>query len=234
MEGGALISPTAVRFRPACPKKVAALTSSVPGLSPLVGSMLVARGYGTPEEVNRFFNPSEEAIHDPYLFRGMSEAVSLMKEALSAGERVLVHGDYDCDGICGTTLVMEALQEIGASVDYHIPDRFEEGYGLSMQAVERCKDEGFGLLITVDCGSSSVAEVERAKEYGVKVIVTDHHAVPAEAPEPHAFINRQQPGCEYPFKGICGTGVAYKLGTGWLRWYWARLWMAYATGTGVA
>jgi len=211
MEGRALISPTAVRFRPACPEKVATLTSSVPGLSPLVGSMLVARGYGTPEEVNRFFNPSEEAFHDPFLFRGMREAVSLMREALSAGERVLVHGDYDCDGICGTTLMMEALQEIGASVGYHIPDRFEEGYGLSMQAVERCKEEGFGLLITVDCGSSSVAEVERAKEYGVKVIVTDHHTVPAEAPNPHAFINPQQPECEYPFKGICGTGVAYKL-----------------------
>ena len=173
--------------------------------------MLVARGYTTPEQVERFFHPSPEALHSPLLFQDMDKAVGLLKEALAEGKRVLVHGDYDCDGICATTLLMEALQEMGADVDYHIPDRFEEGYGLSAAAVKRCSEEGFGVLVTVDCGSSSVAEVREARENGILTIVTDHHTVPAEAPDADAFINPQRPDCSYPFKGICGTGVAFKL-----------------------
>ena len=206
-----MISGSTLRFRRATPEAVKRLRRQVPTLTPLVAEMLVARGYDTPEAVHGFFHPSPEALHDPMLFQDMEKAVDLLRNALGDGQRVLIQGDYDCDGVCGTTLLMEALQEIGADVDYHVPDRFAEGYGLSMKAVERCRDEGFGLLLTVDCGSSSHNEIEAAKELGVTVIVTDHHHVPENPPQPHAFINPQRPDCPYPFKGICGTGVAYKL-----------------------
>lgn len=183
----------------------------MPGLSPLLAELLVARGYDSRSKVDQYFHPTPEHLHDPFLLKGMREAVGILSESLSKGEKILVQGDYDCDGICGTTLMLEALQEIGAEVGYHLPDRFTEGYGLSATAVERCRDEGYQLLITVDCGSSSHAEIEIAREWGIKVIVTDHHAVPTEPPNPDAFINPQQPDCPYPFKGICGTGVAFKL-----------------------
>jgi single-stranded-DNA-specific exonuclease len=206
-----MISPSALRFRRACPQTVKDLRTQVPHLSRVVAEMLVARGHTTPEQVERFFHPSVQALHSPSLFKDMDKAATLLKDALADGKRVLIHGDYDCDGICATTLLMEALQEIGADVDYHIPDRFREGYGLSAKAVDRCVEEGFGVLITVDCGSSSVAEVQQAREAGVLTIVTDHHTVPSEAPQPDAFVNPQQSDCSYPFKGICGTGVAFKL-----------------------
>lgn len=211
MESRTLIAPETVRFRRACPEKKASLLQARPGLSPLVAELLVARGYHDPRQVDDFFHPSPELFHDPYLLKGMSEAVGLLRESLTQGQKILVHGDYDCDGICGTTLMLEALQEIGAEVGHFLPDRFIDGYGLSARAVEHCREHGYGLLITVDCGSSSHKEIELAKEYGITVIVTDHHAVPPEPPSPHAFINPQQADCPYPFKGICGTGVAFKL-----------------------
>ena len=166
----------------------------MPHLAPVVAEMLVARGHTTPEQVERFFHPTPEALHSPWLLQDMDKAVSLLKDALAEGKRVLVHGDYDCDGICATTLLMEALQEMGADVDYHIPDRFEEGYGLSSAAVRRCSEEGFGVLVTVDCGSSSVAEVREARENGILTIVTDHHSVNGPLPEAAAIINPHAPG----------------------------------------
>lgn len=209
--GSALIAPSTLRFRGGCPQAVASLRQSDPSLSLVVAEMLVARGISTPDQVRQFFNPTPEAIPSPHLFRDMDKAVEIIRDCLGQGVRVLVHGDYDCDGVCATTLLMEALQELGGEVAFHVPDRFQEGYGLSMKAVERCQEEGFGLLITVDCGSSSYQEVERCRELGIRVIVTDHHAVPEAMPRADAFINPQRPDCAYPFKGICGTGVAYKL-----------------------
>lgn len=211
MESRAVISPAALRFRRADPDKVRSLRKAMPQLSPVMTALLVARGLDSPEAVERYFHPSPEALHSPFLLKDMDKAVDLLRQALAEGKRVLVHGDYDCDGICATTLLMEALQELGADVDYHIPNRFEEGYGLSTEAVKRCVNEGFGVLLTVDCGSSSVTEVRLAKEAGILTIVTDHHAVPAVPPEADAFINPQRPDCPYPFKGICGAGVAFKL-----------------------
>lgn len=206
-----MIAPHSVRFRRACPQKRADLLKARPQLSPLLAELLVARGYDCPERVDEFFSPTPELFHDPMIFKGMREAVALLRESLTKGEKILVHGDYDCDGICGTTLVYEALKELGAQVSYYLPDRFQEGYGLSARAVELCKRQGIALLITVDCGSSSHREIELAKELGVKVIVTDHHTVPAVPPTPNALVNPRQPDCPYPFKGICGAGVAFKL-----------------------
>lgn len=206
-----MIAWQSVRFRRACPEKRESLLRARPQLSPLLAELLVARGYDCPDRVDEFFHPTPELLHDPMIFKGMAQALAILRESLTKGEKILIHGDYDCDGICGTTLLFEALRETGAQVSYYLPDRFKEGYGLSLLAVEHCKTEGIDLLITVDCGSSSHREIEAAREYGIKVIVTDHHAVPEVPPTPDAFINPQQPDCPYPFKGICGTGVAFKL-----------------------
>lgn len=187
------------------------LMAAVPQLTPMLAELLVGRGHCDPDSVHRFLSSDASALHDPSLLRNLDLAVSLLRQAMQDGRKVLVHGDYDCDGICATALLMDGLSELGVDVDYHIPDRFVEGYGLSMKAVERCREEGFGVLLSVDCGSSSHREIEAAKAAGICVIITDHHQVPDPAPEPHALVNPQHPLDNYPFKGLCGTGVAYKL-----------------------
>ena len=206
-----MISPEAIRFRSAEDEDVESLSRQDPSLLPLLCELLVSRGHKDIAAVERYFEPSEEAIHSPGLLRHMDKAVSLLQETLEAGQKILIHGDYDCDGICATSVLMQGLSEIGADVDYHLPDRFKEGYGLSMLAVERCIAENIPLLITVDCGSSSHQAIEAAKEAGIKVIVTDHHKVPTPAPEPDALVNPQHPDDHYPFKGLSGTGIAFKL-----------------------
>ena len=187
------------------------LLEEVPQLSPLLADLLVGRGHTDRHAVREFLRPEHEILQSPWLLQDMDKAVELLRTAMREGHRILVHGDYDCDGICATALLMDGLIELGGDVDFHIPDRFEEGYGLSMKAVERCAQEGFGLLVSVDCGSSSHREIEAAKEAGVRVVITDHHQVPSPMPEPDALVNPQRPDDEYPFKGLCGTGIAFKL-----------------------
>ncbi len=206
-----MIDPQALRYRAEDRQAWSDLMGSVPGLSPLVAELLVGRGHKNAEAVQQFLSTSTEGLHDPYQLRDMDKAVQLLKQAMRQGQRVLIHGDYDCDGICATALLMDGLGELGVDVDYHIPDRFVEGYGLSIKAVERCQEEGFGVLLSVDCGSSSHVEIEAAKAAGITVIITDHHQVPDPAPTPHALVNPQHPEDGYPFKGLCGTGVAFKL-----------------------
>lgn len=206
-----MIDPGAIRFRPVDRAKHRQLMSQYPELSPLVAELLVARGYCEKASVDNFFHPTLEDLHDPFELRDMEKAASILRECLENGQRILIHGDYDCDGICATSVLMEGLSELGADLDYHIPDRFEEGYGLSMKAVERCQEENFHLLLSVDCGSSSHAEIEAAMAAGIKVVITDHHKVPDNPPQPHALVNPQHPEDRYPFKGLCGTAVAFKL-----------------------
>ncbi len=182
-----------------------------PGLTELDADLLSSRGCRTPQQVRDFLEPSESQLRAPTELRQLDAAVELVREAVAQGQRILIHGDYDADGICATVLLRQALEELGAEVGYHIPDRFEEGYGLSMKAVERCATEGFGLLVSVDCGSSSYAEIEAAKRLGVTLVVTDHHKVPDPAPEPDAFVNPNHPLDSSAFSGLCGTAVAYKL-----------------------
>jgi single-stranded-DNA-specific exonuclease len=206
-----MIDAGALRYRNSDRQAWLRLMSEIPQLSPLLAELLVGRGHTDPEAARRFLAPGVDMLHDPWLLRDMDKAVSLLRQSMQEGLRVLVHGDYDCDGICATALLMDGLTELGVDVDYHIPDRFVEGYGLSMMAVERCRSEGFGVLLSVDCGSSSHAEISAARAAGVRVIITDHHQVPATPPDPHALVNPQHPLDSYPFKGLCGTGVAFKL-----------------------
>ncbi|MDD3643245.1 MAG: single-stranded-DNA-specific exonuclease RecJ [Candidatus Krumholzibacteria bacterium] len=180
-------------------------------LSPLRARLMVARGLDTPEAARAFLDPSPDHLHDPFLFDEMREAVRLVRETIAARGRILVHGDYDADGICGTALLAEGLRRIGADVHYFVPDRVRDGYGIASRVIERSLEVGIGLLITVDCGSSDDEIVRRLAAAGVPVIITDHHEIGGRIPEASAVLNPKLPGERYPFKELCGTGVALKL-----------------------
>lgn len=180
-------------------------------LSPLRARLMVARGLDTPESARAFIDPSPEHLHDPFLFDEMREAVRLVTGTISSGRRILVHGDYDADGICGTALLTEGLRRLGADVHFFVPDRARDGYGIAGRVIERSLEVGIGLLISVDCGSSDDEIVRRLAEAGVPVIITDHHEIGTRIPEADAFLNPKLPGERYPFKELCGTGVAFKL-----------------------
>ncbi len=194
-------------IRPCPHRQVTALAQEL-GLNEITASVLVRRGYGDPDEA-RAFLVGEQPLHDPFLLGEMCTAVSRIRAAIAEGARICVHGDYDVDGICATVLAVLVLRELGADVEWHLPSRFDEGYGVSGQTLERLAEEGCGLVLTVDCGITAVAEVERARELGLEVIVTDHHRPAERLPDCPLVATRPS---EYPFPELCGTGVVYKLG----------------------
>ncbi|MFL5891628.1 MAG: single-stranded-DNA-specific exonuclease RecJ [Solirubrobacterales bacterium] len=167
---------------------------------------LVRRGYRTVEEARAFLEASE--THDPFAFESMAEIVAGIERAIAAGDRITVHGDYDCDGVSATSILVRALRERGAECDWYIPGRLEDGYGLTQEGVERLAARGTRLLITVDCGITCAPEVAAARAAGMEVIVTDHHEPGSELPE--APILHPRLG-GYPFGELCAAGVAYKL-----------------------
>jgi single-stranded-DNA-specific exonuclease len=177
------------------------------GLSELTASVLVRRGYAEPEQA-RSFLAAEAPGHDPFLLGDMAAAVKTIRAAIGAGKRICVHGDYDVDGICATALALTCLRALGADADWHLPSRFDEGYGLSGETLDRLADEGCGLVLTVDCGITAVEEVARAKERGLEVVVTDHHRPAEELPDCPVVATRPS---TYPFPELCGTGVVAKL-----------------------
>ena len=173
----------------------------------VTASVLVRRGYDDPVEARRFLDGALPG-HDPFSLGDMREAVDTIVAAVEAGKRICVHGDYDADGICATALAVLLLRELKADVAWHLPSRFEEGYGLNADTLTRLAEEGFDLVITVDCGITAVAEVEHARALGLEVVVTDHHR-PAEG-FPSCPVVAPLKG-DYPFAGLCGTGVVWKL-----------------------
>lgn len=176
------------------------------GLSEPVAITLVRRGYRTPEEARAFLAADES--HPPGAFGSMAQVVGLVRAAIGEGRRVTVHGDFDVDGVCATAILVGALRELGADCDWLIPDRIADGYGLSEANVRRLAERGTGLLITVDCGVTAVAEVELARSLGIEVVVTDHHQAGAELPA-CPLLHPTLDG--YPFDGLCGAAVAWKL-----------------------
>jgi len=178
------------------------------GLSEPVAIALVRRGYRTPEAARAFLAADEE--HDPGEFRSMSAVVEQVHAAVSEGRRIAVHGDFDVDGVCATSVLVGALRELGGECDWLIPDRMADGYGLSAANVERLAARGAQLLITVDCGITAVAEVALARELGMEVVVTDHHQPGPELPD-CPILHPARDG--YPFPDLCGTAVAWKLAT---------------------
>jgi single-stranded-DNA-specific exonuclease len=177
-------------------------------VSELTASVLVRRGH-TDTEAARAFLDAEPPNHDPLRLGDMRGAVAALRAAISRGERICVHGDYDVDGICATALAVLILRELGAEVEWHLPSRFDEGYGVSGQTLARLAKEGFGLVLTVDCGVTAVTEVDEAKRLGLDVVVTDHHRPGDDLPDCPVVATRPS---QYPFQELCGTGVVYKLG----------------------
>src|ERR671925_917556 len=190
-----------------CPHREASALAQELGLSEITASVLVRRGYGAPDEA-RAFLAGEQPLHDPSLLGDMKEAVARIRAAIAAGSRICVHGDYDVDGICETALAVLLLRELGADVDWHLPSRFEEGYGVSRDTLGRLAEEGCGLVLTVDCGITAVEEVAEARARGLEVIVTDHHRPGETLPDCPVAATRPS---GYPFPELCGTGVVYKL-----------------------
>jgi single-stranded-DNA-specific exonuclease len=188
------------------PHEAASLAAAL-GLSQTTASVLVRRGYGDPQAAASFL-AGELPGHDPFALGGMKEACDRIHAAIAAGTRICVHGDYDVDGICATALALLVLRELGAEVDWHLPSRFEEGYGLTGQTLTRLAGDGFGLVLTVDCGITAVTEIRDARAVGLEVIVTDHHRPGDELPDCPVVATKPS---SYPFPELSGTGVVYKL-----------------------
>src|SRR5204863_6089093 len=192
---------------PALRDEVEALVREL-GVNGVTASVLARRGYGDPEQA-RAFLAGGLPEHDPFGLGDMAEACEAIRGAIAAGKRICVHGDYDADGICATALAVLVLRELGADVTWHLPSRFEEGYGVAGDTLTRLAGEGVGLVLTVDCGVTAVEEVAHARELGLEVVVTDHHRAGEELPAcPVVGPYRG----DYPFGELCGTGVVWKLG----------------------
>ncbi|MDT4969788.1 MAG: single-stranded-DNA-specific exonuclease [Acidobacteriota bacterium] len=191
----------------------AASLSETLNISPVVAGLLISRGYADPESAYNFLNPSYDQLHDPALMLGMPEAVRRILHAIDLGEKILVYGDYDVDGTTGTVVLRRALGMLGAETGFHVPHRFTEGYGIQQPALERALSEGFGLVVSVDCGIRAFDPLYWARDHGLDVIVTDHHLPDeGEGPPPaFAVLNPNQLGCNYPDKNLAGVGVAFKL-----------------------
>ena len=183
------------------------------GLSPLCAALLIARGFDMEDSARAFLSPKLEDLHDPALLKGMSQAVDRIQKAINDGEKILVWGDYDVDGTTGTVVLRRAFRAMGAQTGYHIPNRFTEGYGINIPALEQAKADGYSLVISVDCGIRSFEPLEWAIANGLDVIVTDHHLSDEVRGNPPAVavVNPNQPGCEYPDKHLAGVGVAFKV-----------------------
>jgi single-stranded-DNA-specific exonuclease len=190
-----------------CPRPEVEALAGALGLSETTASVLVRRGYGDPGKAQAFLAAALPE-HDPFLLGDMEAACAAIHGAIEAGTPICVHGDYDVDGICATALAVTVLRSLGAEVTWHLPSRFEEGYGLSRETLARLAEGSTGLVLTVDCGITAVEEVAQARELGLDVIVTDHHR-PGEA-LPDCPVVATRPS-EYPFPELCGTGVVYKL-----------------------
>jgi len=180
-------------------------------VSPLTARVLLQRGVLSAADGEAFLRERLAALPDPFLLLGMEAAVSRLTQALTAGEAIAVHGDYDVDGITATSLLVEFLRAVGAQVDYHIPLRLKDGYGLSAEALEQAAASGVRVVVSVDCGVSAHAEAELARVLGIDLIITDHHQPPDPLPVACALINPHQPGCPFPDKQLAGVGVAFFL-----------------------
>lgn len=179
-------------------------------LQPRLIELLHKRGLRTEEEIEEFLSARPQKTYDPFLLLNMEAGVDLILSSIEEDEKICIYGDYDADGITSTSVLMEVLSQLTGNLSYYIPSRFDEGYGLNCEALDKIKGAGVDLVVTVDCGSVSCAEVEHAKEIGLKILVTDHHTIKDQQAD-CLIINPKQSGCPYPFKDLAGVGVAFKL-----------------------
>ncbi len=176
-----------------------------------IANVLVGRGMSTVDDVATYFAPDLSRLHSPWLMDGMEEAVTRICQAIDQGESVWIHGDYDVDGTSSTALILHFLRGLGVSVDYHIPNRLDEGFGFMPLSVDLAQEFGAKVIITVDVGVTATKAVEYAKERGIDVIICDHHQAAEVLPPALAILDPIKPGCNYPFKDLAACGVVYKL-----------------------
>lgn len=191
-------------------RKVKTLASAI-GTNPLIASLLVQKGINTFEQAKAYFRPSLDTLHDPFMMKDMDKAVHRLMHAIENGRSILIYGDYDVDGVTAVAMVYDFFKNFYPSIDFYVPDRYIEGYGISMQAIEWAAKRGFDLIISLDCGIRAITCVQRARELGIDVIVCDHHEPGATLPQACAVLNPKQQDCAYPFKELSGCGVGFKL-----------------------
>ena len=170
----------------------------------LVAHLLLQRGITNYEEAKSFFRPQLTDLHDPFLMKDMNLAVSRIDQAINANENILVYGDYDVDGTTAVALVSSYLEESYDNVATYIPDRYTEGYGVSFKGIDFAEDNGFSLIIALDCGIKALDQVEYAKEKGIDFIICDHHRPGVELPDAVAVLDPKREDCNYPYKELCG------------------------------
>ena len=180
------------------------------GYSPVMRQLLFNRGV-LDQKLAQVYLDRQGPLHDPFLLTGMEEAVERIDRAIRQAEQIAVYGDYDVDGVTATSLMVQVLRSLGGEVRPYIPDRFEEGYGLNIAALDLLAEEGVQLIVTVDCGIRSLAEAAHAQELGLDMVISDHHEPKAELPVGVAVINPRQPGDLYPEKSLAGVGLAFKM-----------------------
>jgi single-stranded-DNA-specific exonuclease len=181
------------------------------GLPAVVAQLLVSRGIYTAEDASRFLDTKLMGLRDPQELPGIPKATEILVEAIGDKTPIVIYGDYDCDGMTGTAILVNGLRMFGADVSYHVPNRLEDGYGLNEEAIRKLAQRGKKLIVSVDCGITSVAHAELCKKLGVKLVITDHHTIGRELPDADAIVHPRLPGTAYPFGELCGAGVAFKL-----------------------
>ena len=180
------------------------------GISPILASLLIRRGITTESAAKRFFRPQLADLINPFLMKDMDAAVDRLNDAMGHKERILVYGDYDVDGCTAVALVYKFLRQFYSNIDYYIPDRYDEGYGVSKKGIDFAKETGVKLIIILDCGIKAIEEITYAKEQGIDFIICDHHVPDEVMPPAVAILNPKRPDDTYPFKNLCGCGVGFK------------------------
>jgi single-stranded-DNA-specific exonuclease len=195
---------------PADPENVARLSAEL-GIDPVLSSLLVSRGIHTFAEARSFFRPDLSMLHDPFLMKDMDKAVDRLESAIKRGEKILVYGDYDVDGTTAVALVYSFIRKITKDVDFYIPDRYDEGYGVSSKGIDWAAANGFKLIITLDCGIKAIDKAAYAAGKGIDMIICDHHLPEDELPAASAVLDPKREDCHYPFDDLSGCGVGFKL-----------------------
>ena len=189
------------------------------GIDSVLANLLVQRGITTAMEAKEFFHPDLSKLNDPFLMEQMHIAVERLHAAIENGEGILIYGDYDVDGTTAVALFYSFVSRFTKRVDYYIPDRYEEGYGISYKGVDYALENGYSLIVALDCGIKAVDKVKYAKERGIDFIICDHHLPDDSLPEAVAVLDPKLEGCNYPFDDLCGCGVGFKLVQGYAQQY---------------
>ena len=172
-------------------------------------SLLLQRNINSLEKAKQFFRPNLDLLHDPFLMKDMLKVVEMLEA--SKAKKIMILGDYDVDGTTSTAMLFKYFENKGFNISYYIPDRYQEGYGVSVESIEHAEKNNFSIIITVDCGIKAVDQVDLAKSKGIEVIICDHHLPAEELPKAYGIVNPKQSDCDYPFKDLCGCGIAFKL-----------------------